>query len=197
MKKCLTEELVLIILYSYIWGLNHKKYKMNLKSFKVAAAAMVMVGMVFTGCTGEDGDDGPAGNANVQSFSYTLADTSWTQGRATIAVPALTKSIADNGHVAVYYTNDSLSTDTISWRPLPYDFRTSNGSFIISNTYQIGQINITALAAYGNLFSSSIPGVDTYWRVVLIPSSAKVEGVNTSNYEEVKAVYGIQEFDVR
>lgn len=176
---------------------------MNLKRFKVAFAAILMVGTVFTACSGEDGEDGavgPAGaagmngtdgNANVQSYTYTVGANEWNQGTARIMVPELTKSIADNGVVSVYYTNDSLSTDTIAWRPLPYDFRTSSGSFIISNTYQIGQVDLKAFGAFSNVFSSSIPGVDTYWRVVLIPSSAKVEGLNVGDYEEVQAVYGI------
>jgi len=167
---------------------------MNLKRFKVAFAAILMVGTVFTACSGEDGEDGEVGatgNANVQSYTYTVGANEWTQGAATIAVPELTKSIADNGLVSVYYTNDSLTTDTIAWRPLPYDFRTSSGSFIISNTYQIGQVDLKAYGAFGAVFSSNIPGVETYWRVVLIPASAKVAGVNEANFEEVQAVYGL------
>lgn len=181
----------------YIWQPNKKLILMNLKRFKVAFAAILMVGTVFTACSGEDGAVGPAGangvdgNANVQSYTYTVGANEWTQGAATIAVPELTKSIADNGVVSVYYTNDSLTTDTIAWRPLPYDFRTSSGSFIISNTYQIGQVNLKAYGAFANVFSNSIPGRDTYWRVVLIPASAKVAGVNEANFEEVQAVYGL------
>ncbi len=167
---------------------------MNLRRFKVAFAAILMVGTVFTACSGEDGEDGEVGatgNANVQSYTYTVGANEWTQGAATIAVPELTKSIADNGLVSVYYTNDPLTTDTIAWRPLPYDFRTPSGSFIISNTYQIGQVDLKAYGAFSNVFSPTIPGVETYWRVVLIPASAKVAGVNEANFEEVQAVYGL------
>ena len=78
---------------------------MNLRRFKVAFAAILMVGTVFTACSGEDGEDGEVGatgNANVQSYSYTVANTSWSQGTATISIPALSKSIADNGFVSVF-----------------------------------------------------------------------------------------------
>ncbi len=78
-----------------------------------------MVGTVFTACSGEDGEVGATGNANVQSHSYTVADTSWSQGTATISIPALSKSIADNGIVSVFGSFDSLGTDTMIWRPLP------------------------------------------------------------------------------
>ena len=185
-----------------IWRPNKKLILMNLKRFKVAFAAILMVGTVFTACSGEDGEDGavgPAGadgNANVQSYTYTLLANEWSQGAATIAVPELTKSIADNGVVSVYYTNDSLSTDTIAWRPLPYDFITASGTYLINYNYEVGTVNVRAIATFAPQFSTAIPGRDTYWRVVLIPSSSKIDGVNLNNYEEVKAVYGIKEFDV-
>ncbi|MDA9312050.1 hypothetical protein N8371_05365 [Vicingaceae bacterium] len=173
---------------------------MNLKSFKVAAAAIAMVGMVFTACSGEDGDIGPAGangNANVNSFSYTVDAASWSQGRANISLPQLTKAIADNGVVAVFGSFDSLGTDTISWRPVPYRFVANVGGtnmlVSITNTFSVGQVslfsNLTSTNAGINLFTST-------FRVVLIPSSAKIEGVNINNYEEVKTVYGVEEFEV-
>lgn len=175
---------------------------MNLRSFKVAAAAIAMVGMVFTGCSGEDGSEGPAGvsgangNANVIANTYTKVGTDWSGGNLTIDVPQLSKSIADNGSVAVYFTFDSLTTDTISWEPLPYRFVGNVGganTFItMSYGFQIGEVSISAR-------TTSNGGVnfnqETNYRVVLIPSNAKMEGVNLDDYEAVKAVYGIKEYD--
>jgi hypothetical protein len=63
----------------------------------------------------------------------------------------------------------------------------------VSNRHSVGQVtiaaNLTSTNQGLNLFTST-------FRVVLIPSSAKIDGVNINNYEEVKAVYGIKEFDV-
>ena len=173
---------------------------MNLRRFKVAFAAILMVGTVFTACSGEDGEDGEVGatgNANVQSYSYTVANTSWSQGTATISIPALSKSIADNGIVSVFGSFDSLGTDTMIWRPLPYTFVANvggQGALVrVSNRHSVGQVtiaaNLTTTNQGLNLFTST-------FRVVLIPNTAKVEGVNINNYEEVKAVYGIKEIDL-
>jgi hypothetical protein len=124
---------------------------MNLKRFKVAFAAILMVGTVFTACSGEDGVVGPVGatgNANVQSYSYTVEDTSWSQGTATISIPALSKSISDNGIVSVFGSFDSLGTDTINWRPLPYSFVANVGGqgalTRVSNRHSVGQVTIAA-----------------------------------------------------
>ena len=177
MKKCLTEELVLIILYSYIWGLNHKKYKMNLKSFKVAAAAMVMVGMVFTGCTGEDGDDGPAGNANVQSDTYTVIDTDWSGGRATFYHAGISQSVVNSGTVQTFFTGDSITSET-EWISLP------SGNF--SYTYKTDSVVFLTPGFAGANFT-------TYYKVVAIASGAKIEGLDENSYEELQMVYGFED----
>tara|TARA_R110000868_G_scaffold289130_1_gene549273 strand:+ start:189 stop:761 length:573 start_codon:yes stop_codon:yes gene_type:complete len=189
---------------------------MNLKSFKVAAAAIAMVGMVFTGCAGEDGDAGPAGpagtagvdgNANVSSSTFTVLSADWTgtgTKRDTLSVPGITQAVVNTGSVQVFQTSSQVS-DSLVWAGLPFSYiiglNTQNGTVAATITiqaeYNVGEVYLSVINSLGaNITgSANFPG-DRQFKVVVIPSSSKIEGVNLNNYEEVKAVYGIKEFDI-
>lgn len=179
---------------------------MEIKKIKAALAALVIMGLTFTACSGDDGEQGPAGapgvngtdgNANVSSDTYTLMSNEWSGGNATIDVPALTKDIAENGQVAVYFTFDSLGTDTITWNPLPWRVVLNLGGvnqFVtFQNNISIGQVVISART---NTNQGVNIGGETNARVILIPSNSNMEGVDINDYEQVKMVYGIQEYDM-
>ena len=99
---------------------------MNLKRFKVAFAAILMVGTVFTACSGEDGADGavgPAGaagadgNANVNSSTFSVMSADWSTGgikRDTLSVPAITRDVVMSGMVQVFQTS-SMNSDSLVW----------------------------------------------------------------------------------
>lgn len=188
---------------------------MKMKKMRAALAAMTIVALTFTACSGDDGAQGPAGpagtagadgvdgadgadgNANVQGITYTIASADWANGTATVSIPELTTDIARNGQVVVYWTTEAAATDTTTWNPLPFRFVANVGGtpqFItVQNTFSAGQVTVSARLnsnAGVNLGSAS------NLRVVLIPSTSLVEGVDVNNYEEVKMVYGIKEYEL-
>ncbi|MDC7244008.1 MAG: hypothetical protein PQJ44_08910, partial [Sphaerochaetaceae bacterium] len=116
-----------------------------------SALVALTMSIVMVSCAGEDGETGPAGpagNANVQSNTYTIMPSDWSNGNATISVSGISESISNNGQVSVFFTFDSLGTDTITWNPLPYRFVGNVGGqnqFItLQNTISTGEVTISA-----------------------------------------------------
>ena len=178
---------------------------MNLKRFKVAFAMILMVGTVFTACSGEDGAIGPegaTGNANVQSNTYTVLSGDWRQPivnsafqQDTIAIAGITSNVVNSGAVHVYQTF-SMNSDSLVWNAMPYRYLTV-ASGVITNmnlqaSYNVGELYLRAYT--DDRYLGTI--ADMMLKVIIIPSSAKVDGVDINNYEEVKAVYGIKEIDL-
>ncbi len=149
---------------------------MNLKSFKVAAAAIAMVGMVFTGCKGEDGDDGAAGNANVSSSNYEVVAGDWSQGQAHKMNGAITNGVVNSGTVQAFQATDSINSKV--WTAIPA------GNFAFS--YRTDTITFLTPGFTGANFT-------TYYKVVAIPAAAKIDGVDLTNFEEVNMVYGLED----
>lgn len=172
-----------------------KKLRINLIGIAVACLSLVA-------CSGDDGDQGPAGpagvngNANVQGYSYTILTTDWSGGNATVNIPELSKEIAENGQVAVYWTTQAIGTDSIRWNPLPYRFVANLGgtnAFVtIQNSFQVGSVTVSARASNNAGVNF---GANSSLRVVLIPSSNLVEEIDLNDYEAVKSVYGLKEED--
>ena len=153
--------------------------------------------LVMVSCAGEDGEPGPAGpagNANVIANTYTIPGGTWVNGIATISVPELTKDIVDNGQVSVFITTDTLGQDTITWEATPWQFLVNFGGQLdyvtMRSRYSIGEIELVAIRR------SSGQGVnftnDFSAKVVLIPASSALEGVDVNNYEALEAVYGLE-----
>jgi len=170
-----------------------KNLRINLIGIFVACISLVA-------CSGNDGEAGAAGpagangNANVQGYTYTLLTSDWSNGDAVVSIPQLSKEIAENGQVAVFWTRDALGTDSITWNPLPYSFGvTVNGSLTflsLQTAIQVGSVTVQSRI-------SNISRIDynqnSSLRVVLIPSSNLVEDIDLGDYEAVKSVYGLKE----
>jgi len=154
---------------------------MNLKRFKVAFAAILMVGTVFTACSGEDGAIGPegaTGNANVTSNTFTVIAADWGGvGRAPKYDANITQAVVNSGTVSAFITTDTI-TDATTWQPIPV------GNFSFS--YKTDSAIFLTPGFTGANFT-------TYYKVVSIPSGAKLAGVNVEDYEEIKAVYGLED----
>lgn len=161
-----------------------------------SALVALTMSIVMVSCAGEDGETGPAGpagNANVQSNTYTIMPSDWSNGNATISVSGISESISNNGQVSVFFTFDSLGTDTITWNPLPYRFVGNVGGqnqFItLQNTISTGEVTISArLNNNGGVNFNS----ESNAKVVIIPSSSIVEGVDPTDYKALEAVYGLE-----
>jgi len=157
---------------------------MQLKRMKAALAGLVIIGLTFVACKGEDGDDGavgPTGNANVSAANYTVVQADWGGvGAATFSAPAITQSVVNTGSVQAYITG-AAPTDSSVWSGLP------GGNF--SFRYKTDSITFLTPGFTGASFT-------TYYKVVVIPSSSKIDGVDLNDYEAVKTIYGIKEFGV-
>ena len=176
----------------YIWRPNKKLILMNLKRFKVAFAAILMVGTVFTACSGEDGADGtvgPAGangNANVTNNTYTIASADWmavfnangqqTGAEARIPAASLTSTSVDQAGVLGYFSTDAAASK--EWIAIP------SGALLFRYKTDTA---IVGMNSFGGL------SADSYFKLVVIPPAAKVAGVNEVNFEEVQAVYGLSD----
>lgn len=188
---------------------------MEIKKIKAALAAIVIMGLTFTACSGDDGEQGPAGapgNANVNSSNGAVAADDWTAGailKDTLMVPEITQSVVDNGAVMVYLKiDDGVTPNDSPWEALTYT-RAITGLAIggdrvgvdmfIEYGYNVGMV-ILSVKNTLNLDLSAIlqnyPPNDYLFKVVVIPPAALVEGVDVNDYDQVKMVYGIQEFDM-
>jgi|SRR5690554_790832 len=179
-----------------------------IKTRKLLSAFVALglsVGMVA--CAGDDGKTGPAGNANVKATTQTIKDSDWVSKSSQsvdyeleVSVPSINQNVLDNGAVMVYLKPDTVNNffEGENWTALPQMvIRYVGGSTAVGVfydfTYEVGKIKLTNKAGYN--FQNYSPGAFSF-KAVVIPSSAIKSGVNLENYEEVKAVYGIQEFDL-
>jgi hypothetical protein len=107
---------------------------------------------------------------------------------ATIAVPAITQDIADNGTVLVYLSFSS------GWRGLPFTFVSGTISRTMVYYYRVGNVTL-------QLFSNDTdPAAQVYtgsYKIVVISGrpGKTDEPVDYSDYEAVKAYYGLSEAD--
>jgi hypothetical protein len=101
------------------------------------------------GATGATGATGPQGNANVQSYVQ-LNQGVVTAGFTTIAVPAITQAIVDQGTVLVYLRNAGTST---GWLPLPYS---ENGFTVTFSDFKVGLVDLKANFTQTNAFDFRI-----------------------------------------
>lgn len=170
---------------------------MKLTKMKVAFAAILMVGTVFTACSGEDGEPGAAGatgNANVSSYSYnvTAADFVGTQIKTdTIDAPEITNGLLVNGDIQSYL---SFTTSDDTWHPMPYRelVFTSATTVAFENIgirYSVGKIYLTQ---YTDLLLD-LAIRDFTLKLVAIPSSAKIEGFEPETFKELEVVYGLED----
>lgn len=170
------------------------------KLFGALVALTMSVAMVS--CAGDDGEQGPAGpagaagNANVNEYTFTVTSNDW--GRTgnsaisydTLDVSAINQSVLDEGAVQVYQTFD----DSLGWNAMPYRYLTldqSGNSVTNANLRATYNVGIVSLSHYTD-DRLLAPINDMQIKVVVIPSSALVEGVDPTDYEALQAVYGLE-----
>src|SRR5690606_18086022 len=148
--------------------------------------------IVMVSCAGEDGEQGPAGNANVNEFTFTVNSNDWVRtGNSaisydTLSVSSITQAVLNEGAVQVYQTfNDSLG-----WNAMPYRYLTLNdaGTAVtnanLQATYNLGLVSLSHYT--DDRFLAPINNMQV--KVVVIPSSSIVNGVDYNDYEAVQAV---------
>jgi hypothetical protein len=126
--------------------------------------SLTALAVVVTACEGSDGPAGPAGppgNANVTSGTFTVAPAEYvndwwympvdggTQANpakvATVAVPAITADIVNNGAVLVYLHVPAASTGpSTHWALLPFHQGGFGGGYLVSIKAAVttGQVRI-------------------------------------------------------
>jgi len=197
---------------------------MNLKRIKIALASMVVIGLTFTACSGDDGDAGPAGPAGINGANgaagpagpagpqgpgimdttFTIDSLDWKNPSAptgnsifrrdTVALAMIDQSIVDEGAVFVYVSNDLVNPQ---WGALPQSRLIVVGgvftSVNIQFTYDVGNLYLEHYAEAPAVLAMS----DMLAKVIVVPPAALMEDVDWENYEEVRSVYGIQEFEIK
>tara|TARA_B100000508_G_scaffold139362_1_gene137200 strand:+ start:631 stop:1272 length:642 start_codon:yes stop_codon:yes gene_type:complete len=156
------------------------------------------------GPAGNDGATGPAGPAVIISdtvITVRQADFSATAGAAgtnfrirhkdTLTVPAITNDVFNNGIAMVYFSSTIFSIDANEWTAMP---KTELG-VNIGYSMAVGAIRLDINYLNGTPTTLAIGDFD--FKIVVIPPSALRHDVNLNDYEEVKSVYGVQEFDLK
>lgn len=153
---------------------------MNLRKITMVAAGLLMTGAVLVGCKGEDGDAGADGNANVNSTTYLVTMNDWSLNSAGSGAevlrqnPSITADVASRGVVQSFFSSDTTAAK--EWLPMP------TGAF--SYAYRTDTVTFTI-----NGFTGA--GFDIWYKVITIPASAKVDGLDeNATFEELEMVYG-------
>lgn len=185
---------------------------MEIKRFKTMLASLVIIGLTFTACSGDDGDTGPrgpagndgadgvdgvVGGAEITSLNVTVVEGDWairssdsTALEAIITDAALTSDVISKGLIQVFQeTGGSGSGD---WLALPFTQGAFNFGYSVRNSEVVLRIDILP----SNAKFISLNGVSFNYRIVIIPSSSMIDGVDATNYEELQSVYGIDVYDI-
>jgi len=159
---------------------------------KLFAFTAMFVVAGFSSCKkGDKGDTGPQGaqgNANVQTYSFTVASSSWTlignEYDATITVPALTQNVLDKGLVSVF-----TSADATHWSGLPLSFQGREINFVLSLS------TVSLVYTLDNGSSPSSPPNNNQFKVIIVPGSSRLANpnVNWNDYKEVKAALNLRD----
>ena len=161
-------------------------------------AWLLILAILITGCEGAEGpagpvgpqgEQGPPGNANVQSFTITLATADFTASgpsleAASYTAPQLTQAVVDGGAVLAF---TDIGSGADAWIALPFIAASVNMTYVVT------------AGALGIFLSrpSGAPRVASLFngfrvRVLVIPpaQAARLSGVDVSNYEAVRSAMG-------
>ena len=161
------------------------KFKMFLVLMLISAFSCTKEGK-----QGEPGINGVDGNANVKTIM--VWDVSWSYSspsyQTTIPHNDITQDLVDRGVVLVYARLNSGA-----YNQLPTTFYQSSS---YSTSIEVASIagSVTLFWTDSDLSQPSYPAINDF-KIVLIPSAAKIAKpyVDYSNYEEVKASFGIKD----
>ena len=121
------------------------------------------------GDTGPQGEPGKNGSSNIQSYSQTAVNNSWTYNSSensydvTFSVPAITNAVVNGGTIQVFL---GIGTTTTQWAAMPFAYGNSQYNY----DYQLGKVNIYVTLGNGN--TPDNPG-GLQFKVVVIPPAAK------------------------
>jgi|GEM_PF-3670946 len=141
--------------------------------------ALLFLSCAQDGRDGFDGFDGRDGVANIQTNTYFVATSDWniTSFGAEVNVSnlAITADVVSTGLVQAYFSLDANPT-TRRWIALPY--------------FDFGYSYFQDVTTFEHYDAPGSPD-DLWYKVVVIPQAAKIDGVNLKDYEAVSTVYGI------
>lgn len=184
--------------------------KMN---FGKTVITMLITSIVMLSCTPEDGDTGPVGpvgpegtpgsstgvpgpagppgNANVSAFTFNVPTTAWVANGAainsTLTIAEITADVVKDGTIQVFQTQDNSSPDNTSWTGVPYSTSIINYYY----SYSKGEVILIVDLANGQGITGL--NIDLVYKVVVIPSTSKIEGVDYTSLEEIELVHNVKE----
>ncbi len=134
------------------------------------------------GDTGTPGANGTNGSANVTAYAYTATPSNWTWNSsnyywvATASNSAITSSVVSSGNVSLF-----VSWDNTYWSACPYEYFDGTTNEMYSYYYNVGNIFFTIGATNGSALT--LPS-EVYYKLVVIPSSARMTGSNNINWHD-------------
>ena len=180
-----------------------------------ASLLFIFVGMVA--CEGDSGPAGPPGEdgaANIASGTFTVAPSAYVNGFwhlpvaggtqanpakvATIAVPAITSGILENGLVLVYLRIPSTPVGAADqWTLLPFHQGGFGGGYLVSIKAGVkaGEIRIgyghetTGTTTAPDVYAATLPTYEFRWVAIEGIAGAALgtlAGVDTGNGEGVR-----------
>ena len=147
---------------------------------------------VLSACKGDKGDTGPQGaqgNANVQSYTYTVNPSNWYaltyEWDTDLGVSAVSQSILDRGTVNVFMSTDGGS----NWLALPFSFTGAEFNFL----YKVGTVTV-AYSWDNGVLPSSAPNTCKF-KVIVVPGSIVRNNphIDWNNYSEVRARFNLND----
>ena len=146
------------------------------------------------GTNGTDGVDGTDGVANIKTFTFFVDSATWNGPNGlsinnAINVPEITAEIVENGTVQVFQTEDNTSPASTTWRAMPY----TNGVFSYSYSYNVGVIDLILTVTVNGSVPTLVAAKDHTYKVVILPPASVLSGIDYSDYEAVKMVYGLKD----
>lgn len=142
------------------------------------------------GIAGPEGPEGPAGTADIESFSFTLSASGFSQGENieefAHSTSALTSEVTGEG-IVIAYTD--LGTSGQGWVAIPLVLPLSSTSVVLTQAYQQGIFSILILKNTSEVLASIFDGFRV--KVIVIPPGAGKASIDYSNYEAVAEHYGL------
>lgn len=192
-------------------SLNFYKMITTKKIFSALVALTISVAMVS--CSGDDGEQGPKGatgadgNANVNTSMFSVLEGDFgisiaqagnnfrISHRDTLDVSGISNDVMTSGTVQVFYDSEVFTTDTnaTTWTAMPHFNSRANVAFNSTIAEQEVRIDITYVTQPDNQGNPQVLLIGDYdFKVVVIPSSAMIDGVDPTDYKALEAVYGLE-----
>ena len=156
---------------------------------KMLAAMVVVCGLIFSSCkkgdTGPTGATGAAGNANVQTYTVSVASNQWVADSQDGWYTSFTSTFdPTKGAVSIF-----LSNNNSYWQALPFVASTTS-QVNINYGFSSSTVQINYDPPVG-VPSVAQPANTIYFKIVVIPPAMIKPNVNTHNYAEIAAAYNL------